>query len=68
MNIFLRLFLRKKTIVGLEKNIDQKRKQVIESELKSLLNDYLSGNLELSDFKSKVDSINKKMIKIPSKK
>jgi hypothetical protein len=49
-----------KAIVGIENNIDQKREQVIESELKPLLNGYLSGNLELSDFKSKVDSINKK--------
>lgn len=49
-----------KTIVGIENNIDQKREQVIESELKPLLNDYLSGILELSEFKSKVDSINKR--------
>lgn len=49
-----------KTIVGIEKNIDKNREQVIESELKPLLSDYLSGNLELSDFKSKVESINKK--------
>ena len=49
-----------KTIVGIETDIDQKREQVIESELKPLLSNYLDGNLELSDFKSKVDSINKK--------
>lgn len=39
-------------------NIDQKREQVIEKELKPLLSDYLNGNLELSDFKSKVNGIN----------
>ncbi len=48
------------TIVEIEIDIDQKREQVIESELKPLLSNYLDGNLELSDFKSKVDSINKK--------
>ena len=48
------------TTVGIETDIDQKRELVIESELKPLLSNYLDGTLELSDFKSKVDSINKK--------
>lgn len=47
-------------IVGIEADIDKNRELVIESELKPLLSDYLNGILELSDFKSKIDSINKK--------
>lgn len=46
--------------VGIDDDFDQKREMVIESELKPLLSNYLSGNLDLSEFKSKVDSINKR--------
>jgi hypothetical protein len=49
-----------KTTAGVETDIDQKRELVIESKLKPLLHNYLDGNIALSDFKSKVDSINKK--------
>jgi hypothetical protein len=40
--------------------LDQKRVRLIETELKPLLNDYLSGKLELTEFKTKVDGINKR--------
>jgi len=40
--------------------LDQKRIRLIETELKPLLNDYLSGKLELTAFKTKVDGINKR--------
>jgi hypothetical protein len=40
--------------------LDQKRVHLIESELKPLLKDYLSGQLNLTEFKKKVDGINKR--------
>jgi hypothetical protein len=39
---------------------DQLRVRLIESELKPLLKDYLSGKLNLTEFKTKVDGINKR--------
>ena len=39
---------------------DQKRVRLIEGELKPLLKDYLSGQLKLAEFKTKVDGINKR--------
>src|SRR5216684_2814433 len=39
---------------------DQQRVRLIESELKPLLKDYLSGQLNLTEFKTKVDGINKR--------
>lgn len=47
-----------KAIVENDADRDQKREYVIEHELKPLLFNYLGGNLELADFKSKVNSIN----------
>ncbi len=40
--------------------LDQKRAQVIENDLKPLIANYISGAVALPDFKSKVDSINKR--------
>ena len=40
--------------------LDQQRIEVIEQELKPLLADFMNGVLALEDFKSKIDSINKK--------
>ena len=40
--------------------LDQKRVRLIETELKPLLKDYLSGKLNLTEFKTKVDGINKR--------
>src|SRR5659263_38182 len=39
--------------------LDENRIRLIDTELKPLLSEYLIGNLELTVFKSKVDSINK---------
>src|SRR5882762_4978453 len=39
---------------------DQKRARLIDSELKPLLKDYLSGQSNLTEFKTKVDGINKR--------
>lgn len=39
---------------------DQQRVRLIESELKPLLKDYLSGHLNLTEFKTRVDGINKR--------
>lgn len=39
---------------------DQQRVQIIERDLKPLLDGYLEGRIALSEFKSKVDSINKR--------
>jgi len=39
---------------------DQERVRIIEKDLKPLLADYLEGKVALSDFKSKVDGINKR--------
>jgi hypothetical protein len=39
---------------------DQKRAHLIEGELKPLLKDYLSGQVHLTEFKTKVDGINKR--------
>lgn len=44
----------------LEVQEDQKRLEVIDDQLKPLVTDYLSGALPLDDFKSKIDSINKR--------
>jgi hypothetical protein len=40
--------------------LDQKRVRLIEAELKPLLKDYLSGELNVTEFKTKVDGINKR--------
>ncbi len=39
---------------------DRKRESLIDKELKPLLKEYLSGGVRLSDFKSKIDGINKR--------
>jgi len=49
-----------KTAVMLEEELDKRRIEVIEKELRPLLHAYLSGEIELPDFKSKIDSINKR--------
>ena len=43
-----------------EADYDKKRVHLIEGELKPLINRYLSGAIALGDFKSKIDSINKR--------
>lgn len=48
-----------KTPVENSNILDKKRITLIENELKPLLSGYLNGNTELSNFKSKADSINK---------
>src|SRR5216683_10172 len=40
--------------------IDKNRVEIIETELKPLLSNYLVGKVALPDFKSKIDSINKR--------
>jgi len=39
---------------------DSERVKVIESQIKPLLSEYLNGSIPLSDFKSRIDSINKR--------
>lgn len=40
--------------------LDQERVRVIEKDLKPLVRPYLSGNMHLQEFKSKIDSVNKR--------
>src|SRR3972149_12241759 len=40
--------------------LDRKREQLIDAELKPLVIEYLNGQVTLSDFKSKVDGLNKR--------
>jgi hypothetical protein len=47
------------TIEQVEKGLDQRRVDLIESTLMPLLSSYLHGQLPLPDFKSKIDGINK---------
>ena len=49
-----------KTPVELGVEWDEKRVTVIKEEMKPLLHGYLEGRVELDDFKSKVDSVNKR--------
>lgn len=49
-----------RTPIEVQTERDQRRVRLIESELKPLLKDYLSGQLDLNDFKTKVDGINKR--------
>ena len=49
-----------RTIVEVEADLNNNRVAVIESELEPLLVAYLAGDLALSDFKTKVDGINKR--------
>lgn len=48
-----------KTPIEKNKIIDEERITIIEKELKPLLLGYIDGNIELSEFKFKVNSINK---------
>jgi hypothetical protein len=49
-----------KTWVENEVGFDAARVTLIENELKPLLANYLAGNVELAEFKSKIDGINKR--------
>jgi len=49
-----------RTPLEIETEGDQDRVRLIETELKPLLKDYLSGQLNLAEFKTKVDGINKR--------
>src|SRR5260370_35410175 len=49
-----------RTPMEVRRERDQQRVRLIESELKPLLRDYLSGPLNLTEFKTKVDGINKR--------
>jgi hypothetical protein len=49
-----------KTPVEEEGELDQKRVALIESELKPLVSNFLAGKVELAEFKSEVDGINKR--------
>lgn len=49
-----------KTPVESDETLDENRKQLLESELIGLVNDYLGGQIGLSDFKTQIDSINKR--------
>jgi hypothetical protein len=47
------------TLIEVEAELDRKRAEIIEQELKPLLHRYLAGESPLAEFKTKVDSINK---------
>jgi len=49
-----------RTLQESQAELDRKRVAVIESELQPLLRDYLAGQVALADFKTKIDSTNKK--------
>ncbi|HUW82031.1 MAG TPA: hypothetical protein VMZ31_04435 [Phycisphaerae bacterium] len=49
-----------RTPVDLEAESDRNRAEIIDGELKPLLDAYLAGQVPLDEFKSKVDSINKR--------
>jgi hypothetical protein len=49
-----------RTPIDDDTELDQERVQLIETELKPLLKDYLSEKLSLTEFKTKVDGINKR--------
>jgi hypothetical protein len=49
-----------KTFVQVEAEFDARRVKLIEKELKPLLAGYLNGSVDLSEFKSKIDGINKR--------
>lgn len=49
-----------KTPMEISEELDRNRAKLIESELKPLLADYLTGKVVLAEFKSKVDGINKR--------
>jgi len=48
------------TLVDEDKELDENRIEIVEQELKPLLKNYLYGKEKLDDFKSKIDSINKR--------
>lgn len=48
------------TPVEADRILDINRKELIETELLGLINDFLSGQIELSAFKTQLDSINKR--------
>jgi hypothetical protein len=47
-----------RTPIEVQTQRDQERVRLIESELKPMLKDYLSGHVNLTEFKTKVDGIN----------
>lgn len=49
-----------RTVMEVQAERDQKRVRLIETELKPLLKDFFSGQLQLADFKTKIDGINKR--------
>jgi len=49
-----------RTMIEVESEWDQQRVRLIESELKPLVKEYLSGQVQLTEFKTKVDGINKR--------
>ena len=49
-----------RTPIEVQTERDQQRVRLIEGELKPLLRDYLSGQVNLTEFKTKVDGINKR--------
>ena len=49
-----------KTPVEISAELDQNRRKLIDNELKPLLAGYLTGNVALAEFKSKVDGTNKR--------
>lgn len=49
-----------KTPLRKDEELDSKRLEVIESELKPVLKQFFEGSLELTEFKTKIDSINKR--------
>jgi len=49
-----------RTPLETQRERDQRRAQLIDSELKPLVADYRAGAIELADFKSRVDGINKR--------
>jgi hypothetical protein len=49
-----------KTFVQEDNELDKNRNNIIEQELKPLLNNFFNNNIQLPDFKSKIDSINKR--------
>lgn len=52
--------LERKTPAEISADLDQKRAELIESDLKPLLYGYLVGKTALAEFKSKIDGINKR--------
>ena len=42
--------------------LDEERAKVIDEQLKPLLNNYLEGGVQLAEFKSTIDGINKRII------